>query len=135
MDGIGRLWIVMAGLGGAVAVAAGAYANHALTGAGQEQAQAWMKLAGEYQLWHGLALVAAALLAGRAEGAARVAVRLAGWLFLWGSLLFCGSLYAMAFGATLPIANIAPMGGSSLIAGWAMLAAAAALPGWLTGRR
>lgn len=135
MDGIGRLWVALAGLGGAVAVAAGAYANHALAGAEFEQARAWMSMAGEYQLWHGLALVAAALLAVRSSGPARIAVRVAGWLFLAGSLLFCGTLYALALGVSLPIGNTAPTGGSSMIAGWAMLAVAALLPGWTAARR
>lgn len=135
MGAIGRLWVVFAGLGGAVAVGAGAYASHALAGAEHEQARAWMTLAGQYQLWHALALVAAAVLAERTAGAARLAVRLAGWLFLVGSLLFCGTLTALALGVTLPIGNTAPAGGSSLIAGWVLLALGALLPGWTAARR
>ncbi|MCW2246615.1 uncharacterized membrane protein YgdD (TMEM256/DUF423 family) [Azospirillum fermentarium] len=135
MGGIGRLWVMLAGLGGAVAVGAGAYANHALAGAEHEQARAWMTLASQYQLWHALALVAAAVLAERAAGVARLVVRLSGWLFLAGSLLFCGTLYALALGIALPMGNTAPAGGSSMIAGWALLALGALVPGWTAKRR
>ncbi|WP_448188149.1 DUF423 domain-containing protein [Azospirillum sp. sgz301742] len=127
---IGRIWLAFAGLNAAVAVGAGAYANHALAGPGLEKAQEWVRTAGQYQLWHALALIAALLLAARTEGLARLAVRLAGWLFLAGMVLFCGTLYALAFQAALPVPNTAPLGGSAFMAGWAVLALAALLPGW-----
>lgn len=130
MGVIGRVWLAFAGLNAALAVGAGAYASHALAAPGLEKAQDWVRTAGQYQLWHALALLAALLLAARTEGAARLAVRLAGWLFAIGTLLFCGSLYALALGVALPLPNTAPTGGSALMAGWGVLALAALLPGW-----
>ncbi|HYH39197.1 MAG TPA: DUF423 domain-containing protein [Azospirillum sp.] len=130
MGFIGRVWLAFAGLNAAVAVGAGAYASHALAAPGLEKAQEWVRTAGQYQLWHALALLAALLLVARTEGVARLALRLAGWLFVAGLLLFCGTLYALALGIALPVANTAPTGGTALMAGWAFLALAALLPGW-----
>lgn len=127
---IGRIWLAFAGLNAAVAVGSGAYATHALADPGLEKAQDWVRTAGQYQLWHALALVAVLLLAGRAGGAARLAAGLAGWLFLAGMVLFCGTLYALALGVTLPVPNTAPLGGTAFMAGWGALALAALLPGW-----
>jgi len=130
MGAIGRVWLAFAGLNAAVAVAAGAYSSHALAAPGLEAMQNWVRTAGQYQLWHALALVAAALLAARAGRAARVALRLAGWLFAAGIVLFCGSLYALAFHGPLPVPGTAPLGGGAFMLGWLALAVAAVLPGW-----
>lgn len=130
MDVIGRIWLAFAGINAAVAVGAGAYASHALAAPGLEKAQEWVRTAGQYQLWHALALAATLILVARTDGAARLAVRLAGWLFVAGLVLFCGTLYALAFQVTLPVSNTAPSGGTALMAGWGMLALAALLPGW-----
>jgi len=46
--------------------------------------------------------------------------------FLAGTLLFCGSLYALAFGAPRIVGIVTPFGGLAFMAGWAVLAWAAA---------
>lgn len=130
MGVIGRVWLVFAGLNAALAVGAGAYASHGLAMPGMERAQDWVRTAGQYQLWHALALLATLLLAARSEGAARLAVRVAGWLFVVGILLFCGALYGLALGIVLPVPNVAPTGGTAFMVGWGLLAVAALLPGW-----
>ncbi len=130
---IGRVWLMFAGINAGLAVAAGAYANHALAAPGQEKAQEWLRTASSYQLWHALALLAVLMLVTRAERAARLAVTLAGWLFLAGMVLFCGTLYALALCGPLPVSNTAPLGGGAFMLGWAVLALSAVLPGWKTG--
>lgn len=132
MDGTDRVWIAWAGLQGAVAVAAAAYASHGL--AGVPQAQEWARTASQMQLWHALALVAAALCCRHASGVARVALRVAGWLFLAGSLLFCGALYGLAFERPLPLPMAAPIGGMALILGWLAVTIAALAPEWAPRR-
>ncbi|CAO3410195.1 DUF423 domain-containing protein [Azospirillum largimobile] len=125
MGVIDRIWIVFAALNGAVAVAAGAYASHGL--AGQPQAQEWFRTAGLYQMGHALALLLLVALAGRLSGrtGAQLALRVAGWLFCAGILLFCGTLYALATVGPLPVPMTAPAGGWSFMLGWGALAAAA----------
>lgn len=128
MGRVERIWIVIAGLNGAMAVAAGAWASHGL--AADPQAQGWARLAGEYQLWHALALAGAALLAERSDGAARIALRCAGWLYVTGIVFFSGSLYALATIGPLPFGPTAPVGGTAMILGWLALAVSVMLPGW-----
>lgn len=117
---IDRIWIVFAALNGAVAVGTGAYASHAL--AAQPQAQEWVRIAGQYQMAHALALVLLVALGGRIGG---LTLRIAGWLFVAGILLFCGTLYALATVGPLPVPMTAPAGGWCLMLGWVALAAAA----------
>lgn len=126
MRGGERALLVAAGLGGAAAVAAGAYASHGLAGLPQEQD--WMRTASYFQAIHAVATLAAAALLPRTAGAARLAVAAAGILFVAGSLLFCGTMYALALGTPVPIAMTAPVGGMALIAGWVALAVAGVLP-------
>ena len=47
---------------------------------------------------------------------------LAAAFFLGGTLLFSGSLYAMALGAPRILGAITPFGGLSFIIGWAVMA-------------
>ncbi|PWC36545.1 hypothetical protein TSO352_11160 [Azospirillum sp. TSO35-2] len=118
-----RIWIVFAALNGAVAVGTGAYASHAL--AAQPQAQEWFRLAGQYQMGHALALVALVALAPRLGERGRTALRLAGWLFVAGILLFSGTLYALATIGPLPVPMTAPAGGWAFMLGWIALAVSA----------
>jgi uncharacterized membrane protein YgdD (TMEM256/DUF423 family) len=70
---------------------------------------------------HALAtLLCAALAAGIPRA------RLAPAWFLGGSLLFSGSLYALALGAPRLVGAITPFGGLAFLVGWAVLAWAAA---------
>jgi uncharacterized membrane protein YgdD (TMEM256/DUF423 family) len=50
----------------------------------------------------------------------------AGWLFVAGTVLFSGSLYALALTGRRRWAAIAPVGGACFLLGWAALALAAA---------
>ncbi|WP_377806930.1 DUF423 domain-containing protein [Azospirillum sp. A29] len=122
---IDRIWIVFAALNGAMAVGTGAYASHAL--AAQSQAQEWFRIAGQYQMAHALALVLLVALGGRIGGGRMggLTLRIAGWLFVAGILLFCGTLYALATVGPLPVPMTAPAGGWCLMLGWVALAAAA----------
>jgi uncharacterized membrane protein YgdD (TMEM256/DUF423 family) len=126
MGVVDRIWIVFAALNGAVAVAAGAYASHGL--AGDPQAQELFRIAGQYQMWHALALLGAALFASRTGGASRLLLRAGGWLFVAGILLFPGTLYTTGSGMTLPVGSTAPLGGTAFMAGWLALALMAVLP-------
>ncbi|MDR3441368.1 DUF423 domain-containing protein [Telmatospirillum sp.] len=103
-----------------MAVGFGAYAAHGFPDA--PEAAQWVDKASRYQMYHALALLA---LAGLQRGDGRLAC-LAGILFVAGTLLFCGALYGLAL-TSLPVAWVAPFGGSAFILGWLALAAAAIL--------
>jgi uncharacterized membrane protein YgdD (TMEM256/DUF423 family) len=112
-----RLLTALAALSGFIAVAAGAFGAH---GVAAPQAKAWLQTGAQYQMVHALA-VFACLQLWRGRRMAGVAA----WLFLAGSAIFAGTLYAMALGGPRILGAVTPLGGLMLLGGWAVLAAAA----------
>jgi uncharacterized membrane protein YgdD (TMEM256/DUF423 family) len=123
-----RLWLFVAGLDGALAVIMAAVGAHG-PGLSDRAARAFDS-ANEIHIWHALALLGIALLAGRSHPTAAFSlmVRIAGILFLAGTVLFSGTLYIQSLAGTTPLPLAAPAGGTALILGWLALAGAA-LPG------
>lgn len=117
-----RIFLAVAGLGGALSVGAGAVAQHLL--AGDPHRFQLATISARYGLWHAAALVAVAALAPRGG----FWVTLGGWLFAAGIVLFCGSLDLMAAGAPAQLAFFTPWGGSAFIIGWLALFVAALRP-------
>jgi len=105
----------------ALAVALGAFGAHALKGVLAPAMLAVYETAARYQMYHALGLVAAAC-AGLAQWADR---RRAWWacvLFVAGTLLFSGSLYALALTGTGAFGAVTPAGGLAFLAAWVLLA-------------
>jgi uncharacterized membrane protein YgdD (TMEM256/DUF423 family) len=73
-------------------------------------------------MYHALALLATAWAVTRWPGTAATS---AGWLFVAGTALFSGSLYALALTGFRPLGAITPLGGVCFLAGWLALAWAA----------
>ena len=113
---------ICASLLGATAVALGAFGAHALRDLDPALLQIW-RTADEYQFWHALALFA---IAGFAP-ATRV-WKIAGFAFVFGCVLFSGTLYVLALGSPRWIGVVTPIGGLALIVGWC----AAAVGFWRT---
>jgi len=118
-----RWFAALGALLGLLTVAMGALAAHLpermLAPGGRDMLRSAVQMQG----WHALALLAVGLLVERRDG---ILLRLAGAAFLLGILLFCLGVYVLAFralGATA-IGHAAPWGGSLLMIGWALLAAA-----------
>ena len=112
-----RTWTTLAALSGFFAVAFGAFAAHGLT---DPTAKEVMRTGSSYEFFHALATLACAALLSVAPRA-----RFAPALFLSGSLLFSGSLYALALGAPRIVGIVTPFGGLLFLAGWLVLAWAA----------
>jgi len=74
-----------------------------------------VETASTYQLIHAAVLLWLAASPRRALAWAR-------WLFLIGTLLFCGTLYLKAFAVWPGAVALAPWGGTSFILGWLVLA-------------
>lgn len=104
---------------GALAVALGAFAAHALKDTLDAHSLALWRTAVEYQFVHALALIGVAL---ASKDPPSLAGRFAGSAFLVGVVLFSGSLYALALGGPRALGLLAPIGGAALIAGWIALA-------------
>lgn len=106
---------LLSGLAGASAVLLGAFGAHALRGVLDARGIELWHTAVQYHFWHALALaLAVAVGAGRAR---RWAIN----AFAIGIVLFCGSLYALAFDAPRWIGIITPFGGLAFIVGWIAL--------------
>ena len=100
------------------AVLLGAFGAHALkqTLSAHDSIQTW-ETAVRYQMWHALGLIVLSLISER-----QTLPKMIGPCFVIGTLLFSGSLYGLALDGPNWLGPITPLGGLSLIAGWALLA-------------
>lgn len=135
-----RCCLLLGALFGGLGVAAGAFGAHGLPDyfqtkyAGQTRVVAGetvplarkylgdFKTGADYQLTHGLALLAVGLLAERRPTRW---CSVAGWSLTLGILLFSGSLYALTLLGIPVLGAITPLGGVAFLVGWACLARAA----------
>ena len=116
-----RLFLAAGALSAGISVAAGAFGAHALKARLPPDLLAVFHTGAQYQMYHALALLAAGWACARAPGGAAV---VAGWLFLAGTVLFSGSLYALALSGVRALGAITPFGGVAFIGGWIALAIA-----------
>ena len=105
-----------------IAVLAGAFGAHALRARIPPDALAIFETAARYQMYHALALLASAWAVRRWPASAPG--RWAGWAFVLGTVLFSGSLYALALTGVRALGLVTPIGGVVLLAGWICLALA-----------
>lgn len=118
-----RLFLAIAGLSGASAAAIDAAARHLLAGDAYRLELA--ATSARYGLIHAAALLGIAALLRHGGG---LCLRVAGWLFVIGVVLFCGSLDLIVLGAPHSLAVATPWGGTALIAGWVAVLVAALMP-------
>ena len=113
-----RVFFGLGALSALIAVAAGAFGAHALRARLTPDMLAVFETAARDQMYHALGLLAVAWAAARWPGPAGAA----GWLFVAGTVLFCGSLYLLALSGHRWLGAITPFGGLAFILGWAALA-------------
>jgi uncharacterized membrane protein YgdD (TMEM256/DUF423 family) len=134
-----RVFLVSGAVSALVAVALGAFGSHALRAKLPPERLVQFETGVRYQLWHALGLFAAVLVGSLrvvsgaewygllvSEGVMDWPAALAGWLFVVGTILFSGSLYALALSGRRRWGAVAPVGGTCFLLGWASLALAAA---------
>ncbi len=117
-----RIWLVIAALNGALAVAFGAFATHGLSQQLDAHALGIFETGARYHMYHALAMGLAAL---AMQGSAARTATWSAALFLIGIILFSGSLYALAMTGKRMFAFVTPAGGASFLVGWVLLALAA----------
>lgn len=105
-----------------LAAALAAAGSHALAGRLDPAGLASFNTAVSFQFVNAVGLVGAAWVVDRLPGS-RLALA-GGWLLLAGVLLFCGSIYVARLGLIASPGPTAPLGGSSVILAWALLAVA-----------
>lgn len=103
-----------------LAVAAGAFGAHALATRITPSHLAVYEIAARYQMYHALALLMIAWAIAHWPHATLLVW--SGRLFVAGILIFCSTLYAIAFGAPRWLGAITPLGGLCFLGGWATAA-------------
>lgn len=104
-------------------MALGAFAAHGLKSTIAPDLLAVFETGVRYQMYHVFALFAAAW--GWARWQTR-AFAIGGGLFVAGIVIFCGSLYFLAFTGQRWLGAVTPLGGLAFLAGWLCLAGGAA---------
>lgn len=134
-----RTFLLIGAVSGLLGVALGAFGTHALRSRLAPERLAQFETGVRYQLWHALALFGVVLVGSLrvvsgaemygllvSAGAMDWPAALSGWLFVAGTVLFSGSLYALALTGVRRWGAVAPVGGTCLLLGWASLVFAAA---------
>ncbi|HRC56118.1 MAG TPA: DUF423 domain-containing protein [Kofleriaceae bacterium] len=104
-------------LHGALAVAMGAFAAHALRPRVTPRELEVFEVGARYHMYGALAMLLIALAVERG-----VASRWPGRFMQAGLVLFCGSLYALALTGVRGLGAITPLGGTCFLLGWLWLA-------------
>lgn len=114
-------WIFLGALGSALAVVLGAFGAHALAARLDPRGLELWETAARYLMYGSIALVLIGLYG--QPGARRVDA--AGWCLLLGSLIFSGTVAALALGGPRLLGAVTPIGGTLMIAGFLLFAWAA----------
>lgn len=114
--------IGLGALSGLLGVALGAFGAHALKGRLSPELANAFEVGVRYQMYHALGLVLVGILAATTPG---TLIEAAGWAMLAGTILFSGSLYALALSGVTWLGAITPLGGLAFLTGWGLLAVAA----------
>jgi uncharacterized membrane protein YgdD (TMEM256/DUF423 family) len=118
-----RFWLVAGALNMLFALIVAAAVGHRLEGEFVPVIRNIFDTAREMHFVHALALIAVGIVS--AQFGRKLLLDLAGAAFLAGIVFFCGGIYA-AFGPNAAgVKPLIPLGGTSLMLGWALFAAAA----------
>ncbi len=115
------MWLRIGAISALLAVVAGAFGAHVLESRVDARAAHNFEVAARYQIYHALGLLLLAAFERRLGPSAR----LAGWLFLLGTIVFSGSLYALVLTGARWWGALTPVGGVAFVLGWLVLALAA----------
>lgn len=106
---------------GILSVIFGAFGAHALKDLVSQRVTVTFETAVRYQFYHVFALLAVAILYKEFN---QKLLRIAGYCFIAGFILFCGSLYLLCYAQAIVspgfkwVGPITPLGGVAFIAGW-----------------
>lgn len=115
-----KLFLMLGSISGFLSVALGAFGAHALKEKLDEYSLGIFHTGVTYQTTHALALILVALLIKWYPDSA--GLTWAGWCFAIGTIIFSGSLYALALSGVKVLGAITPIGGLLFLVGWALLA-------------
>ncbi len=113
-----RLFFLVGSISALIAVVLGAFGAHGLKGRLTTEMLNAFEVGVRYQMYHALALLAAAWALSRWP---RAEVTVAGWLFVAEITIFSGSLYLLSLTGVRWIGAITPIGGVAFLLGWLSL--------------
>ena len=113
-----KILAVITTMSGFLAVALGAFGAHALRDAVAPEMLGVWQTAVQYQMFHVLVLLSIVIAESRITG---ILMRVAGWLFVMGTVLFSGSLYLLVITGIKALGMITPIGGGLFLMGWLVL--------------
>ena len=116
-------WIVVGSVSAFLSVALGAFGAHGLKEILDEKALNVFHTAAQYQMYHALALFGLGVLISSLRSSQPAIANsnylsFTGWAFTLGTILFSGSLYALAITGIKILGAITPLGGLLFMAGW-----------------
>ncbi len=118
MNSLFKISLLFTAVFAGLAVGLGAFAAHGLKSVLSTSALEAFKTGVNYQFLHAFALALIAILALKFE---HIALKLACFLFITGTMCFSGSLYLLTLTEIHGIALVTPMGGLLFIIGWLCL--------------
>jgi uncharacterized membrane protein YgdD (TMEM256/DUF423 family) len=118
----GWSWVGAGALGCALAVTAGAFGAHALQQRLDARALQLWDTAARYLVYGALGVVLVGLAAQQAPAAG---FGRAAWALAAGTLVFAGTVFALALGGPRWLGAVTPLGGTLMIAGFLLFAWAA----------
>jgi len=118
----GKTFFVLGSIFGFLGVAIGAFGAHGLKTRLAPEMLAIFEIGARYQMYHALALLAVAWAMSQSS---QNLFPLSGWLFVFGIIVFSGSLYVLALTGVKVWGAITPAGGMLLLLGWLVLVLAA----------
>jgi len=119
MHAMTKMFLMLSGLNGFLAVALGAFAAHGLRARLTPDLLNTFQTGVQYHMYHSLALLAVAILCSQYSVA--TSLRVSGLAFIIGIILFSGSLYALSLFGIRWLGVITPLGGLAFLVGWAAL--------------
>lgn len=119
-----RLFLSGGAIAGALSVACGAFASHALKGRLSEQALLVFETGARYQMYHAIALIVVGILLSQLQRSSTL-LTVSGSAFIIGMVLFSGSLYLISLLGVSWVGLVTPVGGVAFLVGWGCLAIAA----------
>ena len=111
-------YLMIGAMSGCLVVVMGAFGAHALKEILDDYGKSIYNKAVLYHMFHSIALLILGLINTIQP---KISLSISGWSFLFGIILFSGSLYILAITGIKPLGMITPIGGILFIIGWVLL--------------
>ena len=111
-------YLMIGTISGCIVVIMGAFGAHALNELLDDYGKSIYNKAVLYHIFHSIAILILGLIN---KIQPEIQLSLAGWSFVFGIILFSGSLYILAITGINSLGMITPIGGILFIIGWAFL--------------